>query len=125
MPGLPGAEDVTRAAYFQVAHRNLETRAQVGVLRQGFQPCPRFFGLSAWVEEVGIGLLGTPPDAPAQLVQLRHAEPIRPINDQCVGVGDVDTAFDDGGLKATHRIRPAQRPASHSLAFVHSSDHVR
>lgn len=38
-------------------------------------------------------------DAPAKLMQLRQPEFIGAVDDDGVGVGDVDTGFDDGGTE--------------------------
>ncbi|MEI2704358.1 MAG: hypothetical protein V9E89_03630 [Ilumatobacteraceae bacterium] len=64
---------------------------------QRFQARARLFGqaIVRRVEEVGVGLLRAAPDPPAQLVQLRQAEQIGAVDDQRVGVGDIQPALDD------------------------------
>ena len=39
------------------------------------------------------------PDAAAQLVEIGQAEAVGAVDDDGVGVGDVDAAFDDGAPK--------------------------
>lgn len=47
------------------------------------------------VEEVGVGPLAPATDATTQLVQLAQAEAVGPVEDQRVGVGDVQAGLDD------------------------------
>jgi hypothetical protein len=46
-------------------------------------------------QQVGVGLVLAAAHAPAQLVQVRHAEPVGLVDQDRVGVGDVHAAFDD------------------------------
>ena len=48
-------------------------------------------------EQVGIGLMMRAADATAQLVQLRQTKFIRPLNDDGVGVGNIDAGLDNRG----------------------------
>ncbi len=50
-------------------------------------------------EQVGVGLVVAASDAPAKLVQLRQSEFVGAVDDDGVGVGNVDTGFDDGGTE--------------------------
>ena len=49
------------------------------------------------VQEVGVGALAAAADAAAKLVQLRQAEGVGAVDDERVGVGDVDARLDDRG----------------------------
>ena len=91
VPVLARAQDIARAADFQVAHGDRIARAELGVLGNRLQPLAAFVGwrLAVVAEEIGIGALRPAPHPPAQLVELRQAEGVRPVHDQRVGVGDV------------------------------------
>ncbi len=47
--------------------------------------------------EDGIGTPGGTADPPPQLVEISQSEAVGPVNEDGIGIGDVDTAFDDGG----------------------------
>ena len=49
------------------------------------------------VEEVGVRALAAAADPAAQLVQLGQAEQVGALDDQRVGVGDVEAGLDDRG----------------------------
>src|SRR5437899_1775604 len=49
------------------------------------------------VEEVRVRALAPTANPTSQLVQLRQPESVRPLDDEGVGIGDVDAALDDGG----------------------------
>ena len=63
------------------------------------QPVVRGLGqrLLRRVEEVAVGALAAAADAAAQLVQLAEAEAVGALDDQGVGVGDVQAGLDDRG----------------------------
>ena len=95
--GLLGAEDVARPADLQVAHGDPEARAEVRVFLDGLEPlggdgrdrpCVR-------QEQVGVGPVLVPPDAAAKLVQLGQAEAVGVVDEDRVGVGDVQARLDD------------------------------
>ena len=97
MPGLLVAEQVAGAAQLQVAHRDLEARAELGVVRQRRQPLgglgrERGGGV---VHQVGVGALAAASDAPADLVELGQAERVGVLDDQRVRLRDVDAGLDD------------------------------
>lgn len=99
MAALLGAEEVARAAEFEVAHGDAEARAELVVLFKGVEA---FVGLVdeggvAVKEEVGVGLAFEASDASADLVELGEAEAVGAFDDEGVAVGDVDAGFDDGG----------------------------
>ena len=48
-------------------------------------------------EKVGIGLMVRSPDSPTELMELCQSKFIGPLNDDGVGVGDIDTRLDDCG----------------------------
>ncbi len=97
MAGLFTAEEVARAADLQVLHGDVHARTHLGVLGDGRQPLVRGLGqrLLRRVEEVGVAALAATAHPPAQLVELGEAEVVAALDDQGVGVGDVDARFDD------------------------------
>ncbi len=96
-PGLLAAEQVARSANLEVLHRNRHARAEFGVLRDRGQPVVGRLGerLLRRIKEVRVPALARPPDASAQLMQLREPEHVRPLDDQRVGIGDVQAGLDD------------------------------
>lgn len=97
--GLLGAEEVAGAADFEVAHGDFEAGAECRVLFDGVDA---FAGVAAGHEvardhEVGVGAFAAATNATAQLVEVGEAEAVGAVDDNGVGVGDVDAGFDDGG----------------------------
>ena len=80
MAGLVGPEQVARAPDLEVAHGDLEARAELGVLADGPQPLVGLLGEHpvGRVEEVGVGPLAGPADPAADLVELAQARAGRP-----------------------------------------------
>ena len=99
VPALLGAQDVARAADLQVLHRHRRARAQLGVLRDGGEPVVRGLGerVLRREQEVGVAALAAAADPAAQLVQLGEPERVAALDDQRVGVGDVQPVLDDRG----------------------------
>src|SRR2546430_10330440 len=84
---LLGAEQVARAADFQVAHGDFEAAAQRGVLFDGADP---FAGVGqqtrvARQQQVRVSLVLVTSHPPAELIKVAQAEPVCPINDNRVG----------------------------------------
>ena len=97
MARLLAAEEVARAANLEVLHRDGHTGTELGVLRDRRQPVVRRLGerLLGRIEEVGITTVATAADPPAQLVELGEPERVGALDDEGVGVGDVEPALDD------------------------------
>ena len=97
MARLLGAEQVARAADLEVAHRDLEARAEVGELADRLQPLVRLLGelVVGRVQEVRVRALAAPADAAAQLVELREAEQVGAVDDERVHRRHVEAALDD------------------------------
>ena len=93
------AEQVARAAYLQVAHGQLEAGAELGVFPDRVEPAPSVLAerLALAVGEVCVCMLVAAPHAPADLVQLGKPQPVRVLDDEGVGVGDVHARLNDGG----------------------------
>lgn len=99
MTGLLPAEKVAGSADLQVLHRHLDPGTEIGVRGNGREPVVGGFGqrLLRGVQEVGVSTLTTAPHAAAQLVGLGKAELVGPLDDQGVGVGDVEAGLHDRG----------------------------
>ena len=98
VPGLLAAQEVARAADLQVLHRDRHARAHLGVLGDGGQPLVGGLGQRPLrrVQEVGVAALAAAADPAAQLVQLRAGRGVGAVDDQGVGVRDVQAGLDDG-----------------------------
>ena len=95
---LLGAQQVARAADLEVAHGELEARAQLGQLLEHPQP-PLGLLVHAPVgrdQKVGVGLLALAAHAAAELVELGQTEAVGPVDDDGVGRGDVQARLHDG-----------------------------
>ena len=119
VPGLLGAQHVAGAAEFEVLHGHGHAGAEVVVLRDGREPVVGGLGqrLLGVVQEVGIAALAGPADAPAELVHLRQSELVGAVDDQRVGVGDVQPGLDDGGTHQ-HVVLAVPEPADGLLELL-------
>ena len=92
MARLLVAEQVAGAADVEVAHRDPEAGAELGVVGEGREARRRLLGqrLGRGVEQVGEGALARAPDPAADLVGLREPELVGALDDQRVGGGDVE-----------------------------------
>ena len=88
---LRDSDEVSAAAYLQVALRELIARAELVELGYSFEALARLDGDMhvVRIEEEGVGLVLAPPDAAAQLVHLRETELLRVVDDERVRGGDV------------------------------------
>ena len=97
MARLLRAEEVARAANFQVTHGDLEPGVELGKLADGGQA---LFGdlrerLVRAVEQIRARAPRAASDAPAQLVELGKAELVGVLHDEGVDVRDIDAGLDD------------------------------
>ena len=95
---LVGAEQVARAADLEVAHGDLESGSELGVLADRPQP---LVGLLAEhpvgrMEEVRVGALPAATHPAPDLVQLPEAQQVGPVDDEGVDRRHVDAGLDDG-----------------------------
>ena len=97
MARLLGAQEVARAADLEVAHRDREAGAELGVVGKGREAGARFRRQLGRVriEEVGVRQLVGAAHPPADLVELSEPERVGPLDDQRVGLRDVEARFDD------------------------------
>ncbi len=81
---LARAEQLARAADLQVRGGEAEPGAEVAELLERPQALARVLAQPARGrhEEVGIGMVVTAADAPAELIQLGQTEPIRAVHDR-------------------------------------------
>ena len=98
MARLLFAQKITGPSDLKVRRGDTEARSEFGELLNRDQSLLRIAGECAFVgdQEVGVGLLSAASDPSTQLVQLRQAEEIRSIDDDGVGVGNVESGLDDG-----------------------------
>ena len=106
MAGLLVAEQVAGAADLEVAHRDLEAGAELGVVATVLTVVAPRPGSARRRTDTGDRrrrALAAAAHAPADLVQLREAERVRALDDQRVRLRDVDPRLDDAGAT---RARP-------------------
>ena len=119
---LLGAEQVARAADLEVAHRDLEAGTEVGELADRLQALVRLLGerTIARIQEVRVRALPAPADPAAQLVELREAEHVGPVDDERVHRRHVEAALDDRRAHE-HVVLPLPELGDDPLepAFVH------
>lgn len=99
LAGLLGAEEVAGAANLEVAEGEGVTAAEVSEFLEGIKTRHRVFGegFVAVEEAVGVGLAVAATDATAKLIELAEAEVFDVVDNDGVGVGDVESVFDDRG----------------------------
>ena len=97
--GLFCAEEGAGAADFEVAHRDAEAAAEGGVLANGIEPLAGVASGDGIAREKkkGVGLAVRAPDTATELIEVREAKAVGAVDENGVGVGNVDAALDDGG----------------------------
>ena len=105
-------------------HRQEKAAAQFFHLLDRIEAALRLLGQASDVvdQQVGIGLVVRPAHAPAQLVQLRQTELVRPVHDDRVRGRHVDAGLDDG--RAQQDVVALRHEVAHDLfevALVHLS----
>src|SRR5687767_12522022 len=97
MAMLLGAEDVAGAADLQVGQRDLEARAKLRRVEDRLQPLPGYLRKLAAlaVEQVRVRAASGAADPAAQLVELRQSKGVGAIDDDRVGIRDVEAGLDD------------------------------
>ena len=91
-------QKVSRSADFQIVEGDLKAPPQLIDLLKGvesFLCVPRHDPFS-WNQQIGIGPAGGTAHTAAELIELRQPEPVRPVDENRVGVGEIDTRFDNG-----------------------------
>src|SRR5205807_9630166 len=96
---LRSAEDTICTANIEVAHGNPKPGAERAILFNGVDS---FAGGAdhhelARQQKVSVRFVLGTSDPPPQLIQISQAEAIGAINDDGVGVWNIQTALDDGG----------------------------
>ena len=99
MAALLRAEQVAGAADFQVAHGDFEAAAERGVLLDRAEALAHVGEEPAVArqQQVGVGLVLVAAHAAAQLVEVAQAEAVGAVNDDGVGIRNIQAALDDGG----------------------------
>src|SRR5687768_13163859 len=106
MAALLCTEKITGAANLEVAHCDFETASEAGVLFNGtdaFADVAEQRGMSRQ-KKIRVGLVLVAANAAAELVKVAQSETIRAINDDGVGVRNIDAAFNDGGRDENVRL---------------------
>ncbi len=108
MSALLGAKDVARSANFQIAHRDLEPRPQMAVFLDRLQPLGRHrrHRPVRRQQQITIRPILIPPHSSAKLMQLAEPKPIRLVDENRVGVGNIQSAFDDRRADQNVRLMP-------------------
>src|SRR3954454_8815388 len=130
--GLLVAEQVAGAADLEVAHRDLEPGAELGVVAQRAQALGRLLRQRgrARVQEVRVRALARAAHATADLVELGEAEQVGALDDQRVRLRDVDARLDDArrdehvGLAAQEAHHPRLELLLVELAVGHLEAHA-
>ena len=93
------AKKVACSSDLEVPHGYAHAAAEVGVLVNRFEALLRFFGKAHVFgeHEIGVRLPVRASHAAFKLVHLREAEALRIFDDERVGMGVVDAAFDNRG----------------------------
>ena len=113
VPALLGAEDVARPANLQVAHGDGEAGAHVAELLDRPQP-PGGAGREVLVrvdQQVAVRAVLVAPHAAAKLVQIGQPVAVGLVDEDRVGVGNVQAALDD------------RRGQQHVVAAVDETEH--
>ena len=115
-PDWSEPKQVARAPDLEVAHGDLEARAQLGVLADGAQALVGLLGEDPVrrVEQVGVGPLAAPAHPAPDLVQLTQPEQVGPVHDQRVDRGHVDPRLNDGRADE-HVVPPLPEVEHHRL----------
>ena len=113
--GLLGAEQVARAADLEIAHGDLEARAELRKVADRVEALLGDLGqhLVAPEGQIGRGPARRAADAAADLVELRKAHLVGVLDDQGVDVRDVDAGLDDRG--ADEHLDLAVRDVLHDI----------
>ena len=96
--GLFGAEEGAGAANLKVAHGDAEAAAEGGVLADGIETLAGIASGDgiAGEEKEGVSLAIGTSDATTELIEVGETKAVGAVNEDGVGVGDVDAALDDG-----------------------------
>ena len=98
VPGLGLPQQIAGAPDLEVVHGDPEPGAQFGELHQGLEALLGLPGEGRFIrdQQVGVGLGLAPSDPAPELVELGQPHGMRPVDNNGVGRGDVQTGFDDG-----------------------------
>ncbi len=121
-PDCAASEQIAGAANLEIAHRDLQARAEMRELADRFEARFGLFGerFVRLIEQVAVGLMIRAADAAAQLIELREPELVGVVHDHRVDVGNVDPVFDD--RRGDEHVELAVDEALHhrlELGFAH------
>ena len=111
VPVLLGAEQLARPADLEVAHRDRESGAELGVVGERRQAGARLRRQlrGVRIEQVRVGEQIGAADPPSDLVQLREAQRVGALDDQRVRLRDVEARLDDRRRDEDVRVSPQER----------------
>ena len=97
MAALCSTENAARTPNLQVAHGDAKTCAQRAVLLDRADPFARGANCHHLTrkKEISVRFVLGPADPPAQLIEIGETKPIRTIDDDRVGVRNIESALDD------------------------------
>src|ERR1700722_2982128 len=99
MTTLRCPENISGAPDLKISHRNSESCAEPGILfnRVNTSPSRSHRHHISRKQKISIGLVLSSADPSTQLVQVGQTEPVCAVNDDGVGIRNVQTTFNDGG----------------------------
>ena len=99
MTGLLGTQQIAGTPNLQVPHGDLKAGTEFCKIPDGRQPFFRNFRqvFIRTVGEIGIGVAGRASYTAAELMQLGKTKPVCIFNNEGVGIGDIQSGFNDGG----------------------------
>ena len=97
MAALRSTKDAARAPDLQIAHRDAKPSAQRAVLLDRTDPLARGANWQQFAREkkISVRLMLGPTHASPQLIKIGEAKPVRAIDDDGIGVWDIEAAFDN------------------------------
>src|SRR5690606_30820641 len=115
---LLSPEQVAGSPDIHVPHRQIESAAQIAELLHRLKALPGLARepVDGRDEQIAERLSVRAPDAPAKLMKLRQSEAVRAVDDDGVGVRDVEPVLDD--VRADEYVKPAFDEIQHHLLQI-------
>ena len=112
-------ENVPCPADLQVPDRQFKPGSQVGITPDGRDPFPGIAGEDPAFrqEHVRIRLTGPASHTPPELIKFRQPETVGTVDDNSIGIGNIQPGFDDGGTDKDIHF-PLDEPAHHIFQFM-------
>ena len=122
VPRLLTSQQISGAPQLEITQRDAIPRSQISMMLEYLQTFLRLCINQVGNEEIAERAAVAAPHAPPQLVELRQAKAVGPIDDHRVGVRDVEPRFDDHRRHEDVHVTPHESP-HHGLEvlFAHLS----